>query len=151
MPYYTKDPKRDHNFDNHPYIYIYVYTSRAYTIYRFRYTSYSFFMVLANGLCIGSDITKAWRRFREYSATEIHNKAQPHLSRSSTPTHLTPCTYAGPRLISQLGFICKTSGDSKVNEGMRVGGFHQAHHCQQFLLLYSSPTTLHEAILQPVQ
>ena len=23
MPYYNRDPKRDHNFDNHPYIYIY--------------------------------------------------------------------------------------------------------------------------------
>ena len=23
MPYYTKDPKKDHNFDNHPYPYVY--------------------------------------------------------------------------------------------------------------------------------
>ena len=25
MPYYNRDPKRDHNFDNRPYIYIYIY------------------------------------------------------------------------------------------------------------------------------
>ena len=24
MPYYTKDPKRDHNFDNHPYAIVYL-------------------------------------------------------------------------------------------------------------------------------
>ena len=28
MPYYNRDPKRDHNFDNHPYIYIYMYIKR---------------------------------------------------------------------------------------------------------------------------
>ena len=25
MPYYNRDPRRDHNFDNHPHIYIYTY------------------------------------------------------------------------------------------------------------------------------
>ena len=29
-PYYNRNPKRDHNFDNHPYIYIYTY---IYTIW----------------------------------------------------------------------------------------------------------------------
>ena len=25
MPYYTTDPRRDHDFDNHPYVYIYIF------------------------------------------------------------------------------------------------------------------------------
>ena len=35
MPYYNRDPKRDHNFDNHPYIYIYIY------IYMYVYRGFS--------------------------------------------------------------------------------------------------------------
>ena len=36
VPYYNRDPKRDHNFDNHPFVYvdvyIYIYTHSPITL-----------------------------------------------------------------------------------------------------------------------